>query len=50
MAYRENKDAVRIWRLSIDCVLEQETFTPSLVLIQPGKTRPDVTERLLTGT
>ena len=30
-------------------VLEQGTFYPSLVLVQPRKTRPCLTERLLMG-
>ena len=30
-------------------VLEQDTFYPSLVLVQPRKTRPCLTERLLMG-
>ena len=30
-------------------VLEQDTFIPSLVLVQPRKTRPCLTERLLMG-
>ena len=30
-------------------VLEQDTIYPSLVLVQPRKTRPYITERLLMG-
>ena len=30
-------------------VFEQDTFYPSLVLVQPRKTRPCLTERLLMG-
>ena len=30
-------------------VLEQDTFYPSLVLVQPRKTCPYITERLLMG-
>ena len=36
------------WRHGI-VVLEQDTFYPSLVLVQPRKTRPCLTERLLMG-
>ena len=31
------------------CVLEQDTFILVLVLVQPRKTRPDISEKLLTG-
>ena len=30
--------------------LEQDTFIPYLVLVQPWKTHPDITGKLLTGT
>ena len=30
-------------------ILEQDTFIPALVLVQPRKTRPCLTERFLTG-
>ena len=35
---------------SLSCVLEQDTFYTCLVLVQPRKTRPNVTARLLNGT
>ena len=39
---------VRASPASLLCVLEQE-HNPSLVLVQPRKTRPFITERLLMG-
>ena len=36
------------WAESQCCVLEQDTVH-CLVLVQPRKIRPDVTEKLLTG-
>ena len=35
---------------SLCCVFEQDTYYPCLELVQPRKTRPDITEKLLTGT
>ena len=35
---------------SLFCVHQQDTFYLQLVLVQPRKTRPDMTEKLLTGT
>ena len=35
--------------VALCCVLEQDTFILVLVLVQPRKTRPDVSENLLTG-
>ena len=35
---------------SLRCILEQCTFVLALVLVQPRKTRAEVTERLLTET
>ena len=32
-----------------DVVFEKDTFYPSLVMVQPRKTRPCLTERLLMG-
>ena len=34
--------------VALCCVLEQDTFILVLVLIQPRKTRPDISEKLLT--
>ena len=36
-------------RRTVCCVLEQDTFILVLVLVQPRKTRPDISEKLLTG-
>ena len=51
MVYRENMDAVRIWSLSIYRERERKErhIYPSLVLVQPRKTRTCSTERLLMG-
>ena len=35
--------------VALCCVLEQDKFILVLVLIQPRKTRPDISEKLLTG-
>ena len=35
--------------VALSCVLEQDTFILVLVLVQPRKTRPDISEKLLTG-
>ena len=35
---------------SLRCILKQGTFILALVLVQPRKTRAEVTERLLTET
>ena len=35
--------------VALRCVLEQDTFILVLVMIQPRKTRPDISEKLLTG-
>ena len=35
--------------VALCCVLEQDTFILVLVLVQPRKTRPDISEKLLTG-
>ena len=32
---------------SLQCVLEQDPFYPCLVLGQPRKTRPDITEKIV---
>ena len=40
---------VRASPASLCCVLEQDTLNPSLVLVQPRRTRPFITERLLMG-
>ena len=32
------------------CVLKQDTLILASILVQPRKTRPDITEKLLTGT
>ena len=34
---------------SLRCVLEQDNINPSLVLVQPKKTHPYITDRLLMG-
>ena len=39
---------VRVSPVSLLCVLEEE-INPSLVLVQPSKIRPFITERLLMG-
>ena len=42
---------VRASSLSLHCVLEQDIYiNPCLVLVQPRKTHPDITEKLLTVT
>ena len=38
-----------IWYVYIDCVIDARHINPSLVLVQPRKTRPFITERLLMG-
>ena len=35
--------------VALNCVLEQDTFYPYLVLVPPTKT-PDMTENMLTGS
>ena len=35
--------------VALCCVLEQDTFILVLVLLQPRKTRPVISEKLLTG-
>ena len=35
--------------VALCCVLEQDTFILVLVLVQTRKTRPDISEKLLTG-
>ena len=40
---------VRASRVSLCCVLEQDTLINSLVPVQPRKTHPYITERLLMG-
>ena len=35
--------------VALCCVLEQETFILVLVLVEPRKTRPDISEKMLTG-
>ena len=35
--------------VALCCVLEQDTFILVLVLVQLRKTRPDISEKLLTG-
>ena len=40
---------VRASPTSLCCVLEQDRFYPSLVLIQPRKIHPYIAERLLMG-
>ena len=35
--------------VALCCDLEQDTFILVLVLVQPRKTRPDISEKLLTG-
>ena len=46
---RDRGAAGRASLASMRCVLEKEHNYPSLVLDQPRKTRPFITERLLTG-
>ena len=47
---REQKVACSIGSpAALGCVLEQDTFNPCLVLVQPRKTCLDITEKLLTG-
>ena len=36
--------------MSLCCVLEQDIFILAYILVQPRKTYPDITEKLLTGT
>ena len=36
--------------VALCCVLEQDTCVFVLILVQPRKTHPDITEKLLTGT
>ena len=35
--------------VALCCVSEHDTFILVLVLVQPRKTRPDISEKLLTG-
>ena len=35
--------------VALCCVIEQDTFILDLVLVQHRKTRPDISEKLLTG-
>ena len=46
---RESSGSVVECLMSLGCVLDQDTLIPSLVLVQPRKTRPYITERLLMG-
>ena len=38
---------VRALPASLRCVLRLRHINPSLVLVQPGKTRPDITEQIV---
>ena len=41
--------SVAVRGVTLCCVLEQDTFILVLVLVQPRKTRHDISEKLLTG-